>query len=54
MVKDDDGDEEKKDVQLRLVSSESGIQVSVQLDDDTVAPKDLSAEILLALREQLR
>ena len=37
-----------------LVSSESGIQVSVQLDDDTVAPKDLSAEILLALREQLR
>ena len=54
VVKDDDGDEEKKDVQLRLVSSESGIQVSVQLDDDTVAPKDLSAEILLALREQLR
>lgn len=54
VVKDEDDDEVEKDVQLRLVSSESGIQVSVQLDDDTVAPQEMSAQILLALREKLQ
>ena len=52
-ITDEDGDEVEKEVQMRLVSSESGIQVSVQLDDDTVAPKELSAQILLAVREKL-
>ncbi len=43
----------EKDVQVRLASSESGIQVSVQLDDETVVSKELSSAILNRLRENL-
>ena len=45
--------ESDQDVQVRLANSESGVQVSVQLDDETVAPKNLSAGILNRLREHL-
>jgi outer membrane protein assembly factor BamC len=45
--------DEIREVQLRLVNSESGIQVAVQVDDDTVAPKELSANILNRIRENL-
>jgi len=39
---------------LRVIRSESGIQVAVQLDDDTIAPKVESTQILNALREKLQ
>lgn len=54
VVKDEDGDDETKELQLRVIRSESGIQVAVQLDDDTIAPKTESTEILNALREKLQ
>ncbi|MGB3622380.1 outer membrane protein assembly factor BamC [Ketobacter sp. MCCC 1A13808] len=54
MVKDEDGDEAAKELQLRVIRSESGIQVAVQLDDDTIAPKVESTQILNALREKLQ
>ena len=53
VVKIDD-DEEEKELQLRLISSESGIQVSVQVDDDTLAPEQQSARILNQVRESLQ
>lgn len=40
-------------LQLRVSRSETGIQVSVQLDDDTLAPKSDSARILNRLRESM-
>lgn len=48
-----DEDAGEQALQLRLARSESGVQVSVQLDDDTLAPKDASAAILNRLRENL-
>ncbi len=50
--KEASGDGEQA-LQLRLSRSETGIQVSVQLDDDTLAPKDDSARILNRLRESM-
>jgi len=52
-VKEDD-EEVEKELQLRLISSESGIQVSVQVDDDNLAPEEQSAAILNRLRERLQ
>ncbi|HVL00318.1 MAG TPA: outer membrane protein assembly factor BamC, partial [Dongiaceae bacterium] len=49
----DEDDDEEKPLQLRLSRSETGVQVSVQLDDDTLAPKEESARILNKLRESL-
>lgn len=51
--KKDPSDEEEKPLQLRVARSESGIQVSVQYDDDTLAPKEESATVLNRLREGL-
>lgn len=45
--------EEELPLQLRVARSESGIQVSVQFDDDTLAPKEESAAVLNRLREAL-
>lgn len=50
--KDPDNDEEVP-LQLRITRSESGIQVAVQHDDDTLAPKEESAAVLNRLREAL-
>ena len=49
-----DDELEEKELQLRLISSESGIQVSVQVDDDTLAPEEQSARILNQIREKLQ
>lgn len=49
----EDDDEVEKELQLRLISSESGIQVAVQVDDDTLAPQQQSARILNRIREAL-
>ncbi|MCP5013955.1 MAG: outer membrane protein assembly factor BamC [Ketobacter sp.] len=49
----EDDAEVEKELQLRLISSESGIQVAVQVDDDTLAPEQQSARILNRLRERL-
>lgn len=46
-------DKDEKPLQLRVARSESGIQVSVQYDDDTLAPKEESAAVLNRLREGL-
>ena len=46
-------DDEERPLQLRIARSESGIQVSVQYDDDTLAPKEESAAVLNRLREAL-
>lgn len=51
---DESASEEGEQVlQLRVSRSETGIQVSVQQDDDTLAPKEESARILNRLREHL-
>ncbi|MEE2732771.1 MAG: outer membrane protein assembly factor BamC [Pseudomonadota bacterium] len=49
-----DDEEEEKELQLRLISSESGIQVSVQVDDDTLGPEQQSTRILNRVRENLQ
>lgn len=49
-----DDEEDERELQLRLISSESGIQVSVQVDDDTLAPEQQSAHILNRIRESLQ
>lgn len=49
----EDDDEVEKELQLRLISSESGIQVAVQVDDDTLAPEEQSARVLNRIRESL-
>lgn len=55
VVPDEEEDEDvTRELQLRVIRAETGIQVAVQLDDDTVAPKDVSTEILTALSEKLR
>ncbi|MAR92955.1 MAG: outer membrane protein assembly factor BamC [Pseudomonadota bacterium] len=46
-------EDEERQLQLRLVTSESGIQVSVQVDDDTLAPQEQSARVLNRLRASL-
>lgn len=51
--KADPDDDEEQPLQLRLSRSETGVQVSVQLDDDALAPKEDSARILNRLRESL-
>lgn len=53
LKKKDPDDDEEQPLQLRITRSESGIQVAVQYDDDTLAPKDTSAGILNRLREAL-
>lgn len=52
-MNDADDVEEQQALQLRITRSESGIQVAVQYDDDTLAPKETSAGILNRLREAL-
>lgn len=44
---------QERPLQLRVARSESGILVSVQFDDDTLAPKEESAAVLNRLREAL-
>lgn len=53
LKKNDPDDDEEQALQLRITRSESGIQVAVQYDDDTLAPKETSAAILNRLREAL-
>lgn len=48
-----DGKPQERPLQLRVARSESGILVSVQFDDDTLAPKEESAAVLNRLREAL-
>lgn len=52
-LKKQDSDDDEKALQLRIARSESGIQVSVQYDDDNLAPKEESARVLNRLREAL-
>jgi outer membrane protein assembly factor BamC len=42
-----------KKYQLHVAKGEQGVLVSVQLDDDTVAPKDESERVLSFIKEQL-
>lgn len=53
LKKKDPSDDDEKALQLRVARSESGIQVSVQHDDDNLAPKEDSAAVLNRLREAL-
>ncbi|MCG8669460.1 MAG: outer membrane protein assembly factor BamC [Pseudomonadales bacterium] len=49
--KNEEGDENI--FQLKLNRAENGIQVAVQLDDENIAPKDVSDEILETVKENL-
>jgi len=53
LKKKDSDDDDERPLQLRIARSESGIQVSVQYDDDALAPKEISAGVLNRLREAL-
>ena len=53
LQKKDPSDDAEQALQLRVARSESGIQVSVQYDDDNLAPKEESAAVLNRLREAL-
>ena len=54
LKKDKPNDAKEKALQVRVARSENGIQVSVQYDDDTLAPKEESAHILNQLREAMQ
>ncbi len=53
LKKTDPVDAEERPLQLRIARSESGIQVSVQYDDDNLASKETSAAVLNRLREAM-
>ena len=50
---DVEGQEEPQIVEVKLISAENGVQVAVQLDDDTIAPIEISDKLLTAISEKL-
>jgi len=50
---DVEGEEEPQIFEVKLISAENGVQVAVQLDDDTVAPIEISDKLLTAISEKL-
>jgi len=50
---DVEGEEEPLVYEIKLISAENGVQVAVQVDDDTLAPIDVSDRLLSAISKQL-
>ncbi|OUS29299.1 hypothetical protein A9Q99_09320 [Gammaproteobacteria bacterium 45_16_T64] len=48
-----DEDENPVVYEVKLISAENGVQVAVQIDDDTVAPVEVSDTLLIAISEKL-
>ncbi len=50
---DVEGEDEPLVYEVKLISAENGVQVAVQVDDDTLAPIDVSDKLLSAISKQL-
>ena len=50
---DVEGEDEPLIYEVKLISAENGVQVAVQIDDDTVAPVEVSDKLLSAISEKL-
>ena len=50
---DVEGEDDPLVFEIKLISAENGVQVAVQVDDDTLAPIDVSDKLLSAISKKL-